>query len=253
MFFNLLINTGMNNRPYYALTEVELNQVLNAYFKGETWITISGKKFSIHDPSSFRIFSFEAIPYATKEQAQEWLSNQLIQQLSGHITVGFLLQFGKELTSKYLSSGGWGSAKANDKIEIDDIELPWSFINQTIKEVAKPRFDAKQYADSVEAAFKELNDQIKIEYKKVKNGQEEDGDKLMRQSFSVGNPLFQLADTTTDNGKNIQQGYMEIFAGSMRGIRNPKAHKNLEIEKKEAVEKIILASHLMNTWEKRLK
>jgi len=30
-------------------------------------------------------------------------------------------------------------------------------------------------------------------------------------------------------GRNIQRGYMQIFAGAMIGIRNPKAHKNITI------------------------
>jgi hypothetical protein len=43
----------------------------------------------------------------------------------------------------------------------------------------------------------------------------------------------------------MQQGYMQIFAGSMTGIRNPKAHENISIDSVRAVHFLFLASLLM--------
>ena len=74
----------------------------------------------------------------------------------------------------------------------------------------------------------------------------------MKEAFSVENGTFKLKDLATENGKSLQQGYMEIFSGAMKGIRNPKAHANIEIDEIEAWEKIILASHLMKMWDKRI-
>ena len=39
---------------------------------------------------------------------------------------------------------------------------------------------------------------------------------------------------------------MQIFAGAMQGIRNPKAHENLYIQKDAAIKRLILASLLMD-------
>ena len=128
----------------------------------------------------------------------------------------------------------------------------WASIHPIIAKVAKSRFEAQHYADSVEAAFKELNDIIKKSYKKD-TGTEEDGDSLMRKAFSVKNPVYHLADNSTDSGKNIQQGYMDIFAGAMKGIRNPKAHANINVNPDEAWEMIVLASHLARMWDKTEK
>jgi len=47
------------------------------------------------------------------------------------------------------------------------------------------------------------------------------------------------------SGKNVQEGYMQIFAGAMQGIRNPKAHENMTATKESARDRIILASLLM--------
>jgi len=46
---------------------------------------------------------------------------------------------------------------------------------------------------------------------------------------------------------------MNIFAGAMIGIRNPKTHANITIDENDAWEKIVLASHLMKMWDNRMK
>ncbi len=133
----------------------------------------------------------------------------------------------------------------------------WNLIHAVIQGIAKSRFESLHYADAVEAAFKEINQIIKKEYKRIK-GVELDGCDLMRKAFtSTPNnnhePVFPMADNSTDSGKNIQQGYMDIFVGAMMGIRNPKTHGNLDRIPDEAWEMIVLASHLMRMWDKRLQ
>src|SRR5438128_1562114 len=72
-----------------------------------------------------------------------------------------------------------------------------------------------------------------------------DGSKLMQHVFSINKPLIKLGNLSTQDGKNIQQGYMQIFAGAMTGIRNPKAHSNLIIELLWAIHLLSLASLLI--------
>lgn len=139
------------------------------------------------------------------------------------------------------------------EIELNSTNLlpadKWTKIHPAIARVAKSRFETDHFGDAVESAFKEINDIIKKAYK-GKIGKEEDGDVLMRRAFSVNSPVFFLGDVDTDSGKNIQNGYMDIFAGSMKGIRNPKAHANMDVDPDEAWEMIVLGSHLMRMWEK---
>jgi len=80
---------------------------------------------------------------------------------------------------------------------------------------------------------------------KNKTGEERDGADLMYKAFSVDNPLIVIDDLSTTSGKDIQDGYMHIFAGAMRGIRNPKAHDNIIIPPERAIHFIFLASLLM--------
>jgi len=136
--------------------------------------------------------------------------------------------------------------------EQDDDEPFWAYVNATIKAIAKPRFDSGQYADAVEASYKELNSRVKEVYRQ-KTGEYEDGAKLMSKAFSVNNPVIVIDDLDTEDGRNIQNGYMQILAGSMTGIRNPKAHSNHDTSKDDAIPLILLASHLFCVLEDALK
>jgi uncharacterized protein (TIGR02391 family) len=123
--------------------------------------------------------------------------------------------------------------------------LPWELVHPQIRELAQARFEAGHFADAVEASFKEINTRVK-DVVLARGEGEIDGASLMNRAFSPKNPIIALADLQTESGRNIQQGYMQIFAGAMIGIRNPKAHANLPLERLRCVHLIFLASLLMH-------
>lgn len=102
----------------------------------------------------------------------------------------------------------------------------WPFLHPAVTRLAQQRFDQGFYADAVVTCFKEANHLLKL-YVKCKTGQELDGASLMTRAFSAHNPVIRFADLDTENGRNIQLGYMKIFEGAMIGIRNPKSHQNM--------------------------
>lgn len=120
----------------------------------------------------------------------------------------------------------------------------WQYMHPKIQDVARIRFDHSQYADAVEASFKEINVRLKKIVKQVTNS-ELDGAKLMTTCFSPNKPLLTIQDMDSETGRNIQQGYMEMFAGAMMGIRNPNAHANQSMSKEDTVRTLHLASLLM--------
>lgn len=139
----------------------------------------------------------------------------------------------------------------------------WPDIHSLIRAESQSRFEAKHYADAVEAAFKEINHMVKQAYRQAcGEDKERDGDDLMRKAFSyqrnsnthaVDRPprlLLTDRDLATDSGFNVQDGYMNLFAGAMRGIRNPKAHGNVTIDATEAWEMLVFASHLLRMWDR---
>lgn len=58
-------------------------------------------------------------------------------------------------------------------------------------------------------------------------------------------PLICLDDLSTGSGRNVQEGYKNIFAGAIQAIRNPNAHENLPIKRDDAIRKLMMASDLM--------
>ena len=117
----------------------------------------------------------------------------------------------------------------------------WSLMHPDVAQVAKARFESGHFADAVEAAFKHFNSAVR-ERAGSRVTADLDGARLMNHVFSPGNPIIRLADLNTETGKNIQQGYMQMFAGGMTGIRNPKAHGNVTIDAKRAVHLLFGAS-----------
>ena len=128
----------------------------------------------------------------------------------------------------------------------------WSYLHPMIYKVSGNKFNQGFYADSVESAMKEVNSRIKRIYKRYR-GEEKDGQDLMRKTFSPSNPLLIFEDLDTESGKNVQEGYMQIFAGAIQGIRNPKAHENTYISREDAIKRLILASLLMEKVDEAIR
>ncbi|MDE6058837.1 MAG: TIGR02391 family protein [Clostridia bacterium] len=104
------------------------------------------------------------------------------------------------------------------------------------------------YAESVEAAIKEINVRIKNLYKKYKS-KELDGADLFANAFNSDKDktlLMAGTDLESQSGKDEQEGYRLLFMGLWKGIRNPKAHANTSLTKEQAIERLIFTSMLMN-------
>ena len=102
------------------------------------------------------------------------------------------------------------------------------------------------YANAACDAFIEINSRVKKIFENVKHGEKvPDGDSVMNHVFSVNTPLVEFCDRTNETGFNTQKGYMQMLAGSMSALRNPKAHENIDLDKDEAFRRLMFASMLM--------
>lgn len=113
--------------------------------------------------------------------------------------------------------------------------------------MVKQPYLTNQYATAIENAFKEIGHRLIKLYKKHK-GVDDNGVSLMRLIFNPENEdkrLLTFENLDSKSGKNVQDGYMQIFAGAMQGIRNPKAHENMTATKESARDRIVLARLLM--------
>lgn len=114
--------------------------------------------------------------------------------------------------------------------------------SEPLRQASGSLFRDGHYARAVEEAFKCLNNTVR-----EKSGlTSQDGAALMRSAFSANNPVVNLNGFQTQSERDEQQGYMDIYAGAMTGIRNPRAHDHQLVDPPEAaLEMIILANHLM--------
>jgi uncharacterized protein (TIGR02391 family) len=108
------------------------------------------------------------------------------------------------------------------------------------KSVAK-LFRDGHHAEAVKKAFVYLNNLIKRQ-----TNSKADGVGLMRSTFSPKNPTLILNALSNQSEQDEQLGYMEIMAGVMTGIRNPRVHEHdWEDTEERALQLLSLANHLV--------
>jgi uncharacterized protein (TIGR02391 family) len=115
----------------------------------------------------------------------------------------------------------------------------WSLIHPEIAAEARARFEAAHFADAVEAALKIVAQKVRD-----RTGITLDGSDLMHTAFSPNKPLLIFKDPIPATQKAMQQGYMEMFAGAMTGVRNPKAHGIVMLDQRRAIHFLFVASLL---------
>lgn len=120
-------------------------------------------------------------------------------------------------------------------------------LHPEIQKVSGKLYRDGSYAEAACNAFIEINSRLKEIYQKEYPNSENvpDGQALMNKIFADNNPILVAGDLTTQTGKDIQAGTRFMFAGAMVALRNPKSHKNIEIEKDDAMRRLVFASMLM--------
>jgi uncharacterized protein (TIGR02391 family) len=84
-----------------------------------------------------------------------------------------------------------------------------------------------------------------FDFIRQRTGLTTDGDRLIGEVLSSQNPRLILSELETESGKNDQTGFLQIFQGAYKGIRNPKAHSlQHNLNKHKAAQYLVFASLL---------
>ena len=211
---------------------------------------LTEERFVVWETNTFE--TLKAAFGETSHHLHTFIGPQQFQVDTGYTTPDYILDRKRreELTKQIEFLGALMEELPTTDIQAQNTGSDFfSALDSDIRRVSQQLFKDEHYADSVSAAFKELNHKVKQAYK-AHRGIELDGADLMRKAFSPNNPVFAIADLSTESGKNTQQGFMELFAGAMIGIRNPHAHENLILDSEDAKHFLYLASLLMKKFKK---
>jgi uncharacterized protein (TIGR02391 family) len=91
--------------------------------------------------------------------------------------------------------------------------------------------------DAITAVFDKIRE---------RTGIDQDGDRLINHTMSIQAPILVLSELETESGRSDQSGFMDIYKGFYRGVRNPKAHSLAhDLDAIKAGQHLVLASILM--------
>ncbi len=166
-------------------------------------------------------YPHENITSSRSQLIYNWVMMLADNPMSDELKIQLLGDFIKGLTP----NGSSLRTLIDDKKSIMSPEM-WTMIHKDIQRVSKKKFIDEHYSDAVESAFKEVNTRVK-KIVRDKTGNEYDGAALMGHAFSLDHPIIVLDNLSTTSGRDVQKGYLQIFSGSMTGIRNPNAHENM--------------------------
>jgi uncharacterized protein (TIGR02391 family) len=122
--------------------------------------------------------------------------------------------------------------------------LPRHLLNPRLAQKVWATFLRGDYDTAVFQAFKEVEVAVRSA---AKMPDTEIGAALMRRAFQAGSgPLMDASKPAAE-----QEALAHLFAGAIGSYKNPHSHRSVSIEATEAVEMIVLASHLLGIVDKR--
>jgi len=150
-----------------------------------------------------------------------------------------ILTLAKGLDRALASLGAMKTSTATERTLFDEIVT-----ESALKKKTEKLFKDGHHARAVEEAYKLLDNLVKK--RAGLSHTDLTGAKLMQNVFSANSPALRLNEGVSASEKDEQQGYMQIFAGCMTGIRNPRAHESdWEDTEQRALQLLALANHLI--------
>ncbi len=253
MTYNVFIQ-DFSKHFLLALTEDDLAQVIEAHDTGADSISIPGQRIAqLTNFKQIRIFENER--GVSSQQITEALDHRARPYGRRNWDVTILEQLGREVTREKLKHGFATQPRAGNLAKVVNSSAGvdfWGLLHPSITEVSKKLYGDRHYKQAAQAALTAVDERVQTAYR-VRHADGKHGVQMMSKAFSKEDPVFYLVDRANPQYGDIQEGYMHIFVGVMQAIRNPKSHANFEIEERDAIELLFLASRLLRKLDESQK
>ena len=169
-------------------------------------------------------------------EAWMWLEREgLLAPKPGDINRSFITRRGQQLKNA-------ADVVAYRKANI----LPQKLLHPLIGQKVWATFLRGDYDTAVFQSFKEVEVQVRTA---ARFDDSVIGTDLMRKAFNVDDgPLTDMSKL-----KSERQALSDLFAGAIGSYKNPHSHRTVKIEATEAVEMIMLASHLLSIVDSKVQ
>ncbi len=129
----------------------------------------------------------------------------------------------------------------------------WSNIHPRVVNVAQAEYVDGYFDSAAEKALREVETYLRELYSQAYPNLGEPKEINTIKDKLLNDENVYMFDRQTQSGKNYFDGIRTLFDNVFKAYRNPTAHRNIKINKREASERIMLASQLMYVLDERKK
>ena len=138
--------------------------------------------------------------------------------------------------------------KIEDALDEHYSSIPNNDMKSAIADFLHPSITASSYTHFVNGHYREavFNAIVAVfDMLRWRTHLDLDGAALVTQALSLDKPIITMASLSTESGKNIQKGFIEMLKGAYLGVRNPKAHSlATDLNEVSAAQYLVFASLL---------
>ena len=225
--FALFATEQLENQVKFIMThsmadifqkQPEISQTLDEIRSKSDRALRSTQEFKINTKKLLKTIQKEVSPIGMSVRIK--ILEQLNKVLNSSIDIR-LNEFYSCAQAAFVEHSAWQIRLSETKNELLYIYRKLE-LHPRIRKVSEDLFKNGHYRNAILDSFIEIENMTR-----KKSGIQETPSKLFAKVFNPTNPILRLNMMQDQTDRDEQEGFMQIFIGASKGIRNPKAHDTL--------------------------